>query len=66
MRKEILRTPVALNLGSEPASHPLNLGIEFIIVRMSNSVHSIKIDKGENRENVRFVKGVARKRTNLP
>ena len=48
MRKEIATAAVGADLGSEPASHPLNLGVEFIVRRMDNEPHPIQIDKRKN------------------
>jgi hypothetical protein len=64
--KESLSATMVLNLGSKPASHPLSLGIEFIIKPMINEVHTIKVDEGKNRDDVRLVKRGASKSADLP
>jgi hypothetical protein len=59
MGEEILGSMMALDLGSEPALHPVNLGIESIVWRMNNAVHPIQVDQGKHSENIRPVERIA-------
>jgi len=49
----------------EPALHTANLGIHFIIRRVNNAVHSIQVNQGKDRENIRLVERIASKRADL-
>jgi hypothetical protein len=59
MGEEILGSMMALDLGSEPALHPVNLGTESIVWRMNNAVHPIQVYQGKHSENVRPVERIA-------
>lgn len=65
MGKEILSSAVIVHLASEPASYPVNFGVEFINRRMNNEIHPIQVDEGKNRENIRPVEGIASKGADL-
>jgi len=65
MRKEIPSAGMSAHLGSEPLLHTANLGVEFIIRRMTNEIHPVQVDKGKDREHIRLVEGGTGKRGDL-
>ena len=65
MGKEILSAPVTLHLGPEPALHPVDFGVEFIIRCVNNEVHAVQVDKGEDGENIPLVERIASKGSDL-
>jgi hypothetical protein len=65
MGKEILSATMTVHLGSEPALHPVNFGIEFIVRRLNDPVHLVQVDKGKDCENVPPIQGVSGEGANL-